>query len=41
MTTFGRWGRNEDDFMDPYGVCVDKDGFVYVCDSYNNRVQVL
>ncbi len=32
MTTFGKRGSNEGDFNWPYGVCVDKDGFVYVCD---------
>ena len=40
MTSFGQWGSNEGDFNLPYGVCVDKDGFVYVCDYANNRVQV-
>ncbi len=39
VATFGKWGSNEGDFKNPHGVCVDKDGFVYVCD-YNNRVQV-
>ena len=28
------------DFSDPWDVCVDKDGFVYVCDHGNNRVQI-
>ena len=28
------------DFNSPLGVCVDKDGFVYVCDINNNRVQI-
>ncbi len=40
VTTFGKKGRNEGDFDRPPGVCVDKDGFVYVCDRWNNRVQV-
>ncbi len=36
VTTFGKEG----DLWHPWGVCVDKDGFVYVCDTANNRVQV-
>ncbi len=41
VTTFGKKGSNEGDFSGPWGVCVDKDGFMYVCDySINNRVQV-
>ena len=31
MTTFGRKGSGDGDFNCPAGVCVDKDGFVYVC----------
>ncbi len=31
MTTFGKEGSNEGDFSAPRGVCVDKDGFVYIC----------
>ena len=37
VTSFGQSGGNEGCLS---GVCVDKDGFVYVCDCYNNRVQV-
>ncbi len=40
VTTFGKRGSNEGDLINPRGVCVDKDGFVYVCDASNNRVQV-
>ena len=36
VTLFGKWG----DFIYPSGVCVDKDGYVYVCDANNNRVQI-
>ena len=28
------------DLLYPRGVCVDKDGFVYVCDHGNNRLQI-
>ena len=40
VTSFGQCGGNEGDFIGPRGVCVDKDGFVYVCEVDNNRVQV-
>ena len=40
VTSFGHRGSEEGCFYYPYGLCVDKDGFVYVADFYNNRVQV-
>ena len=33
-------GNKEGEFDSPFGICVDCDGFVYVCDYGNNRVQV-
>ena len=39
VTSFGQYGSNEGDFKWPLSVCVDQDGFVYVTDYYNNRVQ--
>ncbi len=35
VTSFGQKGSNEGDFNEPGGVCVDKDGFMYVCDYVN------
>ena len=32
VTSFGQRGGSEGDFDCPWGVCVDVDGFVYVCD---------
>jgi len=26
-------------FSDPYGVAVDNNGFIYLADTYNNRIQ--
>jgi sugar lactone lactonase YvrE len=40
VTSFGQEGRNEGDLKHPWGVCVDKNGFVYVCDAGNDRVQI-
>ena len=39
VTSFGQYGSNEGDFNYPNGVCVDQDGFVYVTDCNNSRVQ--
>ena len=40
VTSFGKGGKKEGEFYSPFGICVDCDGFVYVCDHWNNRVQV-
>ena len=39
VTSFGQYGSNEGGFNYPNSVCVDQDGFVYVTDKLNNRVQ--
>ena len=41
VTTLGQKGINEGDFRFPWGVCTDKDGYIYVCDAGNKRVQIL
>ena len=40
VTSFGQKGSKEGDFDNPFGVSVDEDGFVYVCDFVNCRVQI-
>ena len=40
MTSFGCYGSEEGCFEYPCAQCVDKDGFVYVADFDNDRVQV-
>ena len=40
VTSFGRKGEGPGEFISPCGLEVDNNGVVYVCDSYNNRVQV-
>ena len=46
VSVFSRDGQfitsfcKEGEFDSPFGICVDCDGFVYVCDYRNNRVQV-
>ena len=40
VRTIGRLGRGPGELRSPHGVVVDTDGFVYVCDCINNRVQI-
>lgn len=40
VTSFGQWGNSECDFKYPLAVCVDKDGFIYVCDSVASEVKI-
>ena len=40
VTTFGQKGSGDGDFSFPCGVCVDKDGFVYVSDIDNSRIHI-
>ena len=39
VSSFGQRGSDEDDFNFPNSVCVDKDGFVYIADCHNSRIQ--
>ena len=38
VTSFGKQGSDEGDFSFPWGMCVDKDGYVYVCDKGNKAI---
>lgn len=40
LTSFGQGDGEPIKFDLPRGVCVDKDGYVYVCDSMNDRIVV-
>ena len=40
VTSFGKRGEGEGDFCSPCCMCVDKDGYVYVCEYGNKRVQI-
>ena len=40
VTTFGHKGTGEGEFNVPIALSVDSDGFVYVCDRHNNRIQI-
>ena len=41
FTTGGKYVTSFGDFASLRGVCMDKDGFLYICDRYGNRIQVL
>ena len=40
ITSFGREGSGEGELYYPRGITTDQDGFLYVCDYLNNRIQV-
>ena len=40
VTSFGRCGQNEGEFHGPFCITSCTDGFIYVCDFHNNRVQI-
>ena len=40
VTSFSRHGAKEGELKNPFGIAVDSDGFIYVCDFYNDRIQV-
>lgn len=39
ITKWGSFGEGDGQFIVPYGICVDKNGCVYVADAWNCRVQ--
>ena len=40
VTSFGRYGHKEGEFHSPYCITSCADGFIHVCDYWNNRVQI-
>ena len=40
LTSFGRGGDGPGQFLRPLRITVDKNGTIYVADSYNNRLQI-
>ena len=41
VTSFGSYGEEPRQFNCPHALCVDNwTGVVYVCDTYNHRVQI-
>ena len=38
--SFGEERSGRGELKDPYGIAIDRDGFVFVCDIGNNRIQV-
>lgn len=40
ITSFGKQGEERGELEKPRGITVDVDGFVYICDNGNERVQV-
>ena len=40
VTSFGEYGEGERELLGPYGITSDQNGFVYVTDFNNNRVEI-
>ena len=40
ITSIGMWGYRKGELSYPHGITIDQDGFLYVCDDSNNRIQV-
>ena len=40
VTSFGRPGQNEGEFISPLCITSCVDGYIHVCDMFNNRVQI-
>ena len=41
VTSFGREGKGEGEFDEPRHITSDHNGFIYVCDLWNNRIKIL
>ena len=40
VTSFGRYGQNEGEFCRPHCITFCVDGYIHVCDMFNERVQI-
>jgi len=41
LSSWGTWGSGDGQFDQPYGIAVNRNsGWVYVCEEFNNRIQV-
>ena len=40
QSKFGKEGKDNGQFSNPHGICIDPEGKVFVADSNNNRIQV-
>ena len=38
--SFGKTGSGRGELSVPYGIAIDQDGFVFVCDTGNNRIRI-
>ena len=38
VSSFGEFGNKKDQFSGPIGITLDNEGYLYICDRYNNRL---
>ena len=39
VSSIGSYGSGDGQFYQPYGIDIDASGYIYVADTYNNRIQ--
>ena len=38
VSSFGEHGNKKDQFTNPRGITLDNEGYLYICDCFNNRL---
>ncbi|XP_052813389.1 E3 ubiquitin-protein ligase TRIM71-like [Mya arenaria] len=41
LTTYGQYGIGKNEILQPYGVCCDEYGYIFIADNQNHRIHVL
>jgi hypothetical protein len=41
MAKYGSYGTKQDQILQPYGICCDDYGYIFVADNQNHRIHVL
>ncbi|KAK3083191.1 hypothetical protein FSP39_016385 [Pinctada imbricata] len=41
LAEYGDYGTKDDQILQPYGVCVDEYGYIFIADNHNHRVHLL